>query len=61
MKKIEILIYLNIILAALLGIYGQDITYYINDHIEKISLAYCLTYLTVMTLNQKNFMRYENG
>lgn len=55
MKKIkffiiEFFIYINIIVATILGIYCQSLSYAINDKIEKISPLYWLTILTIISI-----------
>jgi membrane protein YdbS with pleckstrin-like domain len=42
--------YGSMIMALVLGIYGQSITYYINENIIEVSLVYCLTALTITSI-----------
>lgn len=50
-RKLEMFIGLNIILATIIGVYGQDITYYIvGDTLTRTSLLCCLTILTVISI-----------
>ena len=50
MKKAEFLILGSVILATILGIYGQDMAYFIGDMIETAEPLYALTILTVSSL-----------
>lgn len=48
-RKFEIFIVINIILATIIGICAQDITYYIvGDTLASTSLLYYLTIITVI-------------
>jgi hypothetical protein len=38
------------IIATILGMYGQDISYYIDEKIDVVSPVYCLTILTVISI-----------
>lgn len=50
-KKFEIFTSINIILATIIGIYAQDITYYIvGDTLASTALLYCLTIVTVISI-----------
>lgn len=52
-KKFKFFICVNIILATILGVYAQDIDYYIvGDHFNSISelYLYLLTILTVLSI-----------
>ena len=50
-RKFEFFIGINIILATIIGIYAQDITYYIvGDTLARTSLLYCLTIVTVISI-----------
>lgn len=50
-RKFEIFVSINIILATIIGIYAQDITYYIvGDTLARTSLLYCLTIVTVISI-----------
>nr|WP_307988926.1 hypothetical protein [uncultured Niameybacter sp.] len=50
-RKFEIFIVINIILATIIGICAQDITYYIvGDTLASTSLLYCLTIITVISI-----------
>ena len=52
-EKLKSLFYLYIamIIATLLGVYGQSITYYIYENIAKISLEYCITVITMISIS----------
>ena len=50
MKKINIIAYTIMIFASLLGIYAQDISYYIKSYIEKINPIYILTIVTLISI-----------
>lgn len=43
-------LYIAMIIATLLGVYGQSITYYIYDNIGKVSLEYCITVITMISI-----------
>lgn len=38
------------IIASLLGMYGQDISYFIYNYIAKIPLEYCITIITLTSI-----------
>lgn len=49
-RKFEIFTSINIILATIIGIYAQDITYYIvGDTLTTTALLYCLIIVTVIS------------
>lgn len=50
MKKAKICMYLSMIIATVLAVYGQDMSYYITGKIEGISPVYCLTVLTAISI-----------
>ncbi|XID93878.1 hypothetical protein ACF3MZ_04950 [Paenibacillaceae bacterium WGS1546] len=50
MVKSNILIFGSLTLATILGIFGQGITYFINDTFVEIDLISCLTILTVTSI-----------
>ena len=48
--KYNILIFGSLILATVLGIFGQGITYFISDNFSEIREIYCLTTLTITSI-----------
>ena len=46
----KVLIYVNIIVATILGIFGQSSAYFINEHIVKISPVDNLIALTIISV-----------
>lgn len=50
MKRFKILMYWNMFLATILGIFGQWIAYYISNNMVKVPTVYCLTVLTVISI-----------
>jgi hypothetical protein len=48
--KSNILIFGSLILATILGIFGERITYFIYDNFAKTDLIYCLTTLTITSI-----------
>ena len=48
--KINILAYLSMIIATILGIKAQSITYYISDNIINVDLLYCLIIITIISI-----------
>lgn len=50
MRKIKSLMYSSMILATILGVYGQSISYYISRNIVEMSPVYYLTILTSISL-----------
>ncbi|KMT22504.1 hypothetical protein CLCY_10c00490 [Clostridium cylindrosporum DSM 605] len=50
MKKIKFFIYGSVVLATILGVYAQDISYYMSSNFEKIYPLYCLTVLTLISI-----------
>ncbi|MGL5692820.1 MAG: hypothetical protein ACRCXA_01995 [Peptostreptococcaceae bacterium] len=50
-KKFKFFICINIILATIIGVYAQDITYYIiDDSLARNTFLYWLTILTVLSI-----------
>jgi len=49
LKKTSILIYSSMLLATILGVYGQRISYYLPRVIGEMSPLYYLTILTVVS------------
>ena len=49
-KKVTIIICVIMLVAIILGVYGQSIAYYISDTVEWVSPIYCLTALTVISI-----------
>ncbi|NEU04842.1 hypothetical protein [Clostridium senegalense] len=51
-KRFKIFMFGNILLATILGVFAQDIAYYISDNINivKLSAVYCLTALTLISI-----------
>lgn len=50
MIKSNLLICISLILATVLGIFGQDISYFIDKHIMKLSPIYYLTAITYISI-----------
>lgn len=50
MKKLKIIIFLSIIIATVLGIYAQDISYFIDGNLMDISLIHSITIITVVSM-----------
>ncbi|MDF2546133.1 MAG: hypothetical protein K0R93_1031 [Anaerosolibacter sp.] len=50
MIKLHFFMYGSMILATMLGVYAQSISYYINSNIVKISPLYSLTVLTMISI-----------
>ena len=48
-KKLNLL-YSALVIAIVLGVYAQDITYYINKNIIKIPLGLCIIIITLISL-----------
>lgn len=42
--------FLSMIIAIVLGVYAQDITYYINKNVINISLSLCIVIVTLISL-----------
>lgn len=50
-KKFKFFVFVNIILATIIGVYAQDISYYIvGDSLARNQLLYWLTILTVISI-----------
>jgi membrane protein YdbS with pleckstrin-like domain len=49
-NKMRVFIYGSMILALVLGIYGQSISYYINDNLLKLSVLDWLTVVTITSI-----------
>lgn len=43
-------LYIAMIIASLLGIYGQDISYFFYNYIAKVPLEYCITIITLASI-----------
>ncbi|MFU1996206.1 hypothetical protein [Priestia megaterium] len=50
MIKANLLICIFLILATVLGIFGQDISYFMDKHIMKLSPIYYLTAITYLSI-----------
>ncbi|MDH6651179.1 hypothetical protein COE67_17045 [Priestia megaterium] len=50
MIKANLLICISLILATVSGIFGQDISYFIDKHIMKLSPIYYLTAITYISI-----------
>lgn len=50
MKKVNIFIFGSLILATLLGRYGQDISYFLDEHMKVTRPVYYLTVITVISI-----------
>ncbi len=46
----SIFVIIGLIVATILGIYGQDISYYINDQIPTIELRISITIVTFLSI-----------
>lgn len=46
----SIFVIIGLIVATILGIYGQDISYYINDQIPTIELTISITIVTFLSI-----------
>lgn len=50
-KKLKFFICVNIILATLIGVYAQNVTYRIvGDYLDRNPILYCLTMLTTLSI-----------
>ena len=49
-SKSIFVLYATTIIASLLGIYGQDISYFIYNNIGKFPLEYCITVITITSI-----------
>jgi membrane protein YdbS with pleckstrin-like domain len=49
-NKIRVFIYGSMVLALVLGIYGQSISYYLNDNLLKLSVVDWLIVVTITSI-----------
>lgn len=50
MIRANVVIFGSLILATILGIFGQDIAYFISGNIVEVPTIYCLTVLTMLSV-----------
>ncbi len=50
MAKKNIIILGSLILATIFGIYGQGMSYYLNENLVEIAPIYYLTFLTILSV-----------
>ncbi len=50
LMKVNILVFGSLIIASILGIYGQGIAYFLNENIAKIHPIYYLTVITITSV-----------
>ncbi|MFJ7736461.1 hypothetical protein ACIQ2D_08955 [Lysinibacillus sp. NPDC097287] len=50
MKKVHVLIFGSLILATIVGVFGQGIAYFMNENIVKTYPIYYLTALTMISI-----------
>lgn len=49
-EKNHNIVFLSMVIAIVLGVYAQDITYYINENVINISLSLCIIIVTLISL-----------